>query len=193
MIDLRKTCERLKQLGRRKPTIEARREVEEALRSKWEGMQSAALHALGDWGDRRSVDLLREWLQEAFQRKYGWGIRGVAVKALARCVREEDVPWVLETYFGLRGVLRKHELLWLVMALPVPRARDRLLLEAQSSNRDNRQAAMKAIGNMGLPDKMDLLERFLDDPDAQIRHGARHMLSQLKATAPAAVSRNKRR
>jgi HEAT repeat protein len=193
MTDLRETCERLKEFGRRKPTDDMRRDVEQALRSKWEGVQAAAAHALGNWGDRRSVDVLHNWLQETLQRKHGWSVRRVAVGALVRCVDEEDVSWVLDTYFGLRGARLKHELLWLVMALPAHRARDRLLLEARSLNRDNRQAAMKAIGNLGFADKIDLLRRFLDDPDADIREGARNILDDLRAKDRPAVPTNKRR
>jgi HEAT repeat protein len=109
------------------------------------------------------------------------------VKALARCVGEEDVPWVLDAYFARPGIRSKHELLWLVIALRPERARGRVLLESRSPDRDNRQAAMKAIGNMGFPDRTKLLRRFLDDPDPQIRQGAHNILSELEAAAVSAA------
>lgn len=49
------------------------------------------------------------------------------------------------------------------------------LEESLSTDRDNRQAAMKAIGNMAFADRVNLLRRFVDDADADIRLGA-HIL-----------------
>ena len=158
--------------------------VEEALESKWEGLESLALQVLGGWGDDESRRRLRSFLEVAGERPYGWAIRGVAVKALASCVNSADAPWVLDRYFGVSGVLAKHELLPVVVSLPLEAIRSRLLDESLSTDRDNRQAAMKAIGNVGFADRSDLLQKFVNDADADIRRGA-NILIRRATTATA--------
>ncbi len=149
--------------------------VETALASKWEGVQSAALRVLGSWGDSCSIEKLRDFLDRADKLEFGWSIRGVAVEELSRCVRAADAEWVLDRYFSLDGVLAKHEFLRVVLALPPQSARERLQAQCKSDDRDNRQAAMKAVGNMAYPDRKALLKPFLTDPDSGIRQGARNL------------------
>lgn len=87
----------------------------------------------------------------------------MAAKALSECVDESDVDWILDLYFSVSSVLAKHELLHpLVVNLSSEKARKRLLLECKSMDRDNRQAALKAIANMrdGFPDREAILEQF---------------------------------
>jgi hypothetical protein len=161
------------------PTSErCRALVEEALGSKWEGVQSVALQVLGTWGDAQSRALLRSAIEQLDARQYGWSIRGVAVRALSACVTSDDADWALDRLFALEGELAKHEFLPVVRALPVDSVQTRLLVEASSSNRDDRQAAMKAIGNMDIPGRDEVLSRFREDEDEHIRLGARLLLDR---------------
>jgi HEAT repeat protein len=180
--DLKQITNRLKDFGSRTATPEARKEIMTALESKWEGVQAVAAKVLAIWGGRESVDALRAWLIQCQQRKNGWAVRSVAVKALSECIDECDVDWILDMYFSVSGVLAKHELLYpLVVNLPPKAARKRLMLECKSTDRDNRQAAMKAIANMRnkFRNREAILEQFTQDPDPQIRYGASMNLKKL--------------
>lgn len=159
------------------PSPHRRALVREALQSKWEGVQSVAIQTLGAWGDSDSRALLRETIERLDEREHGWSIGGVAVRALAECISDDDADWALDRLFALDGVLAKHAFLPVVLALPLHSARERLLEEASSPRRDDRQAAMKALGNMDFPDRDQLLARFLGDDDEQIRDGARLLLA----------------
>jgi HEAT repeat protein len=173
MADLRATTARLRQLGTKRPTPATRAEVVAELASKWEGVQAVAVEVLGGWGDRQCVDCLRQFLVRCFDREAGWGIRGVAVRALRRVVTQADVDWVLDLYFRLSGWLPKHELLWLVAALPPQAARERLVAALRDPRWDNRHAAVKAIGNMDFPDLRQLLLPLWNDPDDDVRGSVR--------------------
>lgn len=174
---LREVCDRLRGLGERPPTAETRAVVEEALRSKWEGVQVVAGRVLAGWGDEDAVELLYSWLARSLQKRYGWSVTGAAVEALAKLVGEEDADRVLALYFGTEGWSKRHSLLPLVRALPVEPARERLLAAGSSPDRESRQAAMAATGQMPFPDRRRLLERFLGDPDPEIRRNARLILN----------------
>lgn len=173
MTDLQTTVNELRSLGSRRPTPERRAAVARALSSKFEGVQSVAAQVLGEWGDRESIDALHAWLLSCLERPFGWAVRGVAVRALARTIGTEDIGWALDLYFGVAGVLQKHELLPLVLALPPETARDRLVAELRNAGWENRQAAAKAIGNMGYSDRMELLSALADDPQPQVRRSAK--------------------
>lgn len=171
----------LRSLAARKPTAEGFAEVVAGLNNKFEGVQSAALQVLGEWGGAESINVLREFLGQAFLRKYGWSIRGVAVNALARHLRPEDADWVLNLYFELPNVLSKHEVLPLVVKIPASVARDRLTKELRNANWMGRQAAVKAIGNMPFCDRAELIHPLLNDPNDRVRASAR-ALSRLSDT-----------
>jgi HEAT repeat protein len=173
VVELRAVTERLRSLGAKRPTPEARSEVVAALSSKWEGVQAVAAEVLAGWGDRECVGHLRQFLIRCFEREYGWAIRGVVVRALRRVVSEEDAGWVLDLYFSPPGLLPKHELLWLVAALPLAAARGRLVAALRDPRWDNRQAAVKAIGNMDYPDRQQLLRPLWADSDDNVRRSAR--------------------
>ncbi len=175
MADLRAICERLRLMANRRPNPEQRAEVIAALSSKWEGVQASAVRVLGSWGNRDSVERLREFLIRCFDREAAWGIRGVIVQALRPIVTADDVGWVLDLYFSLPGVMPKHELLWLVTGLPPAAARERLVAALRDSRWENRQAAVKAIGNMEYPDRSQLLRTLHNDPDKQVRASAQRL------------------
>mgnify|MGYP001806936847 CR=1 FL=1 len=173
MADLKAITERLRSFASRRPTPEQRAEVVAALSSKWEGVQATAVRVLAGWGDRDAVGLLSQLLTRSFDRTHGWSLRGVIVHALRPVVTAEDVDWVLDLYFTLPGLMPKHELLWLVTALSPAAARDRLVAALRDPRWDNRQAAVKAIGNTDYPDRRQLLWPLRDDPDPQVRASAR--------------------
>jgi HEAT repeat protein len=158
-------------------TAGAREAVLAGLRSKWEGIQAIALDVLGRWGGSDSKVLLRTFLLEAFAREAGWAIRGVAVRNLAPLLTEEDAGWVLDLYFGSLDRLQKHELLRLVLALPAEAARPRLVRELRNPDSVNRQAAVKAVGNMPYTDRRALLLPLRSDPARFVRSSAK-VLSQ---------------
>jgi HEAT repeat protein len=171
----------LRSLATRKPTLEGFAKAAAALDSRFEGVQSVALRVLGEWGGAESISVLREFLGRAFLRKYGWSIRGVAVNALARHLRPDDADWVLDLYFELPNVLSKHEVLPLVVKLPPAVARERLKKELRNSNWMDRQAAVKAIGNMPFSDRNQLICPLLNDSNDNVRASARALSGQSDA------------
>jgi HEAT repeat protein len=159
----------LNALALRRPRADDRVQVRHALDDKFEGVQSAALKVLGAWGDAESCELLRTFLVKAFERPYGWSIRGVAIQALVPHINKGDVEWVLGLYFGLPGIVTKHEVLPLVLALPPESARNRLVKALRDADPANRQAAVKAIGNLAYQDRRQLISPLQDDPDKFVR------------------------
>jgi hypothetical protein len=159
------------------PTPERRAEVLHAVASKFEGVQSVALDVLGRWADAESARAIAQFLRDALGREAGWAIRGVAVRNLAPLLTRADAEWVLDIYFSQPDILVKHELVRLVIALPLEAARTRLVAELRSPDRLNRQAAVKAIGNMPFPDRRALIWPLRDDPDSFVSKSAR-LLSQ---------------
>jgi hypothetical protein len=98
-----------KVLGRR-ATPERRKIVAQGLASKWEGSQVAALKALAAWGDRESVEAIRDYLAAAFERKTGWSVRGAAIRALVPLVGPEDAGWITALCDARSGAVERHEL-----------------------------------------------------------------------------------
>lgn len=151
-------------------------QVRNALEDKFEGVQAAAVKVLGVWGDAESCKLLRAFLVKAFERPYGWSIRGVAIRALVPHINKGDVDWVLDLYFGLTGVVTKHEVLPLVLKLPPKAARKRLVMTLRDADSTNRQAVVKAIGNMAYQDRRQLTSPLQDDPDKFVRDSAQALV-----------------
>ena len=177
MNELERETAHVRALSQLRVTEERRAEVIAALGNKWEGVQAVALDALGRWGGPESLAALRIFLQEAFSREAGWSIRGVAIRNLIPLVTASDANWVLDLYFARPTAVEKHELVHLVLALPPDVARARLLLELGSTNPLNRQAGVKAIGNMPYPDRRSLIVPLREDPDKFVRSSAK-LLSQ---------------
>ena len=182
MNDLEEQTAYVRSLGQQVATTERRAEVMAALANKWEGVQSVALDALGRWGGSDSLTALRRFLEEAFGRDAGWSIRRVAIRNLIPMVTAEDTDWVLGMYFKRPTALEKHELLELVLALPPESARARLVAELASPDPINRQAAVKAIGNMPYADRVLLIRPLGDDSDQRVRSSAK-VLSQDRSDA----------
>lgn len=173
MDDVKQQVAYLKEMAALKRTSEREKEVAAALASKWEGVQSAALQVLGTWGGGPSKDALKGFLVAAFQREAGWSIRGVAIKAVGPLLDRDDVDWVLKLFFSLPSVVTKHEVFPLVLKLPADAARKSLVAALRDVDWMNRQAAVKAIGNMSYSDRSQLLRPLLDDPHESVRESAR--------------------
>jgi HEAT repeat protein len=174
MDDLKAQAVHLRSLGELPPTPERRAEVVLARHHKREGIQSVAAQVLGHWGGRESVSVLRDWLVDSFARESGWSVRGVAIRQLASLVESSDAQWVLELYFGVPNRLLKHELFFLVKALPPESARVELVARLRDPDWVNRQAAVKAIGNMAFSDRRRLLTPLIDDSHEQVQKSARY-------------------
>jgi len=114
MNDLSVEADEVKDLIGRRATPERRRVLDRALASKWEGTQAHAIKALAEWGDRESVETIRKYLVAAFDRKKGWFVRGVAIRALAPIIGPEDVDWVQHLYSSRPNELERHELRHLI-------------------------------------------------------------------------------
>jgi hypothetical protein len=141
---IKEWCDRLASHLHSRPNAPARQEVEDGLRSKWEGVQVWAGRVLASWGDRRSIDLLREWLDGLLTKEAAWSVRGEAVRALCQCYRPADVPWMLDLYFGAEDPLLRHEFSPFIFALPEDKVRQRIVREAQSASESRREAAKVA-------------------------------------------------
>ena len=97
-------------------------------------------------------------------------------------VTAEDADWVLDMYFKRPTALEKHELLQLVLGLPPESARARLVAKLASPDPMNRQAAVKAIGNMPYADRVLLIRPLRDDPDHGVRSSAKFLSQDRSGT-----------
>jgi hypothetical protein len=141
--------DRLDRLARTRENPETRREVEAALSSKWEGVRANAAKVLGIWGGRRSVDVLREALESSMEKRAGWALRTVLVRALCQCTDPvEDAPWMLDCYFNASFHSLSRAGQWefwpFVSAVPKPVLRERVEIELRSATKDRAEAAERA-------------------------------------------------
>ena len=183
MADLKALSQRIQQLGEQAPTESSRKEMEGYLSSKWEGVQAAAIKALGAWGDRESFETIKAFLLPLFEREFGWTIRGVAIKTLGPLITAEDADWVLDLYFqlhysrdlpGIGGP--KGEMMLLVTKLPADQAKDRLVAALRDPDWENRNAAVNAIANMGYPNRKELFAPLCDDINPVVRGSAQFFM-----------------
>ena len=124
-----------------RPNARSRRDVEDGLRSKWEGVQVWAGRVLASWGDRQSIDLLRDWLEGLLKKEAAWTVRGEAVRALCQSYKPADVPWMLDLYFEANDPLLRHEFSPFIFTLPEGDVKKRIRREAQSGSAVRRDAA----------------------------------------------------
>ncbi len=139
--DLHERCAHLDSLARSRPNRNARAEVEAALHSKWEGLQVHAGRALAAWGDRESVDALRNWLCTSLGKPAGWSVTGEAVACLQRCCIADDASWILYIYFHASDRLARHSVLPLLDVVPVPVLEARIRIESEASDAARSEAA----------------------------------------------------
>jgi hypothetical protein len=110
MDTLQAEADKIRSVIGRRATQERRDLVNQALSSKWEGTQAQAIKALAAWGDRDSIEAIRGYLVTAYDRKYGWAVRGVAIRALASVIGPEDAGWIGELCRSRASGLERHEL-----------------------------------------------------------------------------------
>ena len=139
--ELNEACDHLAALRAVWPTPSRWAEVEEGLASKYEGVQVHAARVLGAWGGERATSLLHDWLLEQLERDSSWSAVGVAVEELRRCVGVEDTAWILDLYFGIEDLLRRHALLPLAVAMPQSLVEERISKERASDRSWRRKAA----------------------------------------------------
>lgn len=166
----------LKVLSLRRPRPDRLREVRDALNDKFEGVQGAALKVLGTWGDAPSLAVLKTFFAKAFETPQARAIRSAAIKALLPHVGGGDADFLLDLYSRLEGVSAKHEVFPLVLALPPDAARKRLIKMLRDADPANRQAAVKAIGNMAYADRRALIAPLENDPDDFVASSARMLV-----------------
>ena len=170
-VDFRARVDELRTLASARPRPQDRQIVQNALDSKWEGLQSVAIQTLGCWGDRQSFAILRElW------PKCSWTLQPIVARSLAQCVQAEDAPWALDLYFEGSEAYENGYWLGVVMSLPPQSARERLLLESRSHFSTRRSRALVAMARMAFPDRETILQRFLNDDDREIRNAAEYWL-----------------
>lgn len=139
--NLHERCAHLDSLARSRPNRNARAEVEAALHSKWEGLQVHAGRALAAWGDRESVDALRDWLRTSLGKPSGWSVTGEAVACLQRCCTADDANWILDAYFQTSDRLARNSLLALLDVVPVPLLEARIRTESEAGHAAHSEAA----------------------------------------------------
>jgi HEAT repeat protein len=168
-LDLNAESIRLRELGRRPPTPEARVAVLQALQSKFEGIQSVAADVLATWGDESSKKALRHWVHDTAARPNGWAIHSVAVRALSRLLTASDTTWVLDLYFSASDGLLQHRLVPLAAALPAVPAKEQVMSKAGDPNPRIRHAATKVLVRSSWGEPKELLRPFRADSDAMVR------------------------
>ena len=118
-LDLKSHCEHLAALGTKPPSASARRELEEGLRSKWEGAQITAARALAAWGDADSLAAVRMVLAEISAKPARWSAVDAITKALVPHVTPDDSTWILDLYFDHCRKENRFTMMPLLEALPV--------------------------------------------------------------------------
>jgi hypothetical protein len=108
--DLEREAEELKSVSRRKPTAARRALVAQALVSKWEGTQVLAVKVLAGWGDSQSIGAIRHFLEMAFEKPYGWGVRRATITELADLLGPDDASWLANLCRAHPTGLARHEL-----------------------------------------------------------------------------------
>jgi hypothetical protein len=117
-IDLKQECERIQRLGKKGQNASARKELVEALHSKWEGIQVTAARALAHWGDSSSLTSIKLVLIELSIKEARWSSAGAIASALAPHLCEDDIEWVLNFYFSQSKRTNRFALTSLFMYLP---------------------------------------------------------------------------
>jgi HEAT repeat protein len=115
---LRTECERIEKLGRGPASDDAREYVENALQSKWEGVQVTAARALSKWGDERSIQAIRRLVGELAKKSARWSAAGAVVDALRPHLSSTDIDWVLRLCLKESNRHNRSTLMLLLLGLP---------------------------------------------------------------------------
>jgi hypothetical protein len=167
----------LKALIRQRETPELRQEAEAALNSKWTGVQVCAARVLAKWGGRRSVELLKTWVEKWYwgDRHKHFAMQHTASDILAECIEPQDADWVLNTYLTIGYETVGRFALWrCIEKLRFAAVQERLARESTSDNRSRRMATLDFLIGLKKPTTVrELVKRFLEDPDPEIKREAR--------------------
>jgi hypothetical protein len=96
-VDTKLLANQLESFARSRPNAEARVKVAEALSSKWEGVQVAAVKVLCAWGDETSLLSAKEALADFAGREARWSGASTMAKAIAPHLCPADSMWVANT------------------------------------------------------------------------------------------------
>lgn len=173
----------LNSLQEKPPAREHRERIVAALRSESDGLARLAAKVLARWGDRDSVQALRDLLaaSDGIER-FGWLYRDIAVSALARCIGNEDAPWVLDRYFSTSSARYRSALLPLVLRLPRSVVRDRVMSEFRCRGAEVTWAVIRIIQRVYLESADEILECCAACDDLKVADEARRLMNQLGAT-----------
>ncbi|GAB1597176.1 hypothetical protein PAGU2638_28560 [Lysobacter sp. PAGU 2638] len=98
MSDLKEECARLTSLASRGENPKARKELESALASKWEGVQITGARALVRWGDDRSLELVKALVGRLSNESRRTSTLWTLSRVLGPHLHSADAAWVVELY-----------------------------------------------------------------------------------------------
>ena len=162
-MDLREECDRIAALGRRKPTAGSRKEIADALGSKWEGLQVTAAKALSAWGDEASIELIRKSLMDFSRKRAHWAAAGAVADALTPHLRPDDIEWVLDLWLKHSNPRNRFALSGLLAALPPKATAAALENRRQRPGHDSKE--IKYV--------MSLVRQFSMQPRPRVRQAWR--------------------
>ncbi len=121
MNELHDIAQRLSELGKKKPSATARREVTEALSAKAHGIRINAAKVLAEWGDNESIEALKNLLEVCtMQKQTDFGSKlSTIVDLLIPHVDKLERDWMIELYFSTIDSTTKHNLRPLLYAFPL--------------------------------------------------------------------------
>lgn len=175
-------CAGLRELGQQPMTNEAFALTVEALtRSKWQSVQVVAAQTMGNWGSQTpalsevevAVSPLRAWLMRLFADRRWFAVRLQAYKALAKCVTEADVSWILDLYFQQEGAYWRRQMVDFMRVVltifPTIEAEQRLAEDCRTLNPENSRVSIILLGTIPFPNRQELLQVLWQDLEQSSR------------------------
>jgi hypothetical protein len=153
-IDLHVECERLNHLAHRRRDPEVRAAMFEALHSKWEGVQVTAARILARWDDAQALGAVRDYLVAVAGKERRQSACREVASALAPTMREADMDWVLDLYFG--SSRRGNRTMLAILFAGLPRAPTLAAIERRKATynvdpRDEKLATMELANGRSRP------------------------------------------
>jgi hypothetical protein len=136
--DLKQERDRLLELARRGEDPDARAELLAALQSKWEGLQLTAARALMKRPDPVSTAAVKELLVGIAATQGRFSACSILADALAPHLRGEDIPWVMDLFFGSSRRANRRSMTELFRHLPKGAVLEAIRLRKQVDNVDPR-------------------------------------------------------
>jgi hypothetical protein len=97
-MDLKAISQKLTSLAGKKPSEDMRNYVFELSSCKHEGIQVCVAKVLSSWGDKKSVDLLRDMLDRLARLPHRWSAVGAVARELSKFIDEDDIRWLIPLY-----------------------------------------------------------------------------------------------